>query len=106
MPDFTSVSAPTSEQGAAPDPGANTAPIPARATERDAGNGAAGQGETEAAHAAVVAEHHETAMEALALVGAHLHSGGRFADVGCGTGEVAAAMAERHFKVSATDGSP
>ena len=47
-----------------------------------------------------------TALEALALAGAHLHSGGRFADVGCGSGEIAEAMADRHFEVTANDGSP
>ncbi|MCF2533535.1 SIP domain-containing protein [Yinghuangia soli] len=57
------------------------------------------------AYAAENSGQYATAMEALALAGAHLHSGGRFADVGCGTGEIAAAMAERHFSVAASDGS-
>ncbi|WP_433235666.1 SIP domain-containing protein [Streptosporangium sp. CA-135522] len=48
----------------------------------------------------------QSAMEALALAAAHLHAGGRFADVGCGTGEIAAAMAERQFDVTASDASP
>ncbi|MFF5209447.1 SIP domain-containing protein [Streptosporangium sp. NPDC000396] len=48
---------------------------------------------------------YQSAMEALALAEAHLHSGGRFADVGCGAGEIAAAMAERHFEVWASDAS-
>lgn len=48
----------------------------------------------------------ETALEALMRAGGHLHEGGRFADVGCGSGEVAQAMAEREFTVTATDASP
>lgn len=47
-----------------------------------------------------------TALEALMLAGAHLHSGGRFADIGCGTGELAQAMAVRNFEVVANDYSP
>ncbi|MEV8631382.1 SIP domain-containing protein [Streptosporangium sp. NPDC051023] len=49
---------------------------------------------------------YQSAMEALALAAAHLHAGGRFADVGCGAGEIAAAMAEREFEVTANDASP
>ncbi|MEV6243395.1 SIP domain-containing protein [Lentzea sp. NPDC051838] len=44
-----------------------------------------------------------TALEALMLAGAHLHSGGRFADVGCGSGELAQAMAARNFEVVGND---
>ncbi|WP_051798559.1 SIP domain-containing protein [Catenuloplanes japonicus] len=48
----------------------------------------------------------ETALEALMQAGAHLHTGGRFADLGCGTGELAAAMAARGFEVTASDAGP
>ncbi|BCY11516.1 hypothetical protein L3i22_066040 [Actinoplanes sp. L3-i22] len=48
----------------------------------------------------------ETALEALMQAGAHLHTGGRFADIGCGSGELAAAMAQRGFEVTANDASP
>lgn len=50
--------------------------------------------------------HYVSAMEALALAGAHAHAGGRFADVGCRSGEIAEAMADRDFAVAAYDGSP
>ncbi|MDH2428000.1 SIP domain-containing protein [Sphaerisporangium sp. TRM90804] len=48
----------------------------------------------------------ETAVEAVLDAGAHLHSGGRFADVGCGRGEVSLVMAEWEFTVTAHDASP
>ncbi|GII63964.1 hypothetical protein Skr01_40490 [Sphaerisporangium krabiense] len=48
----------------------------------------------------------DTALEALAQAGAQRYSGGTFADVGCGSGEVAAAMAEDEFTVTARDASP
>ncbi|WP_344941652.1 SIP domain-containing protein [Sphaerisporangium flaviroseum] len=48
----------------------------------------------------------DSALEALMQAGVHLRSGGRLADVGCGTGEVALAMAECEFTVTAYDASP
>ncbi|WP_405145004.1 SIP domain-containing protein [Sphaerisporangium sp. NBC_01403] len=48
----------------------------------------------------------ESALDALMQAGGHLHEGGRFADVGCGSGDVALAMAEREFTVTAKDVSP
>jgi NADPH-dependent ferric siderophore reductase/SAM-dependent methyltransferase len=48
----------------------------------------------------------QAALEALMEAGAHLHVGGRFADVGCGSGELAQAMAQRDFDVTANDASP
>ena len=47
-----------------------------------------------------------TALEALAAAGALGYAGGRLADVGCGSGEVAEAMAVHGFAVTAVDGDP
>lgn len=47
-----------------------------------------------------------TALVALSMAEGALEEGGWFADVGCGTGEVARAMAERDFEVFASDASP
>ena len=47
-----------------------------------------------------------TALEALTAAGVSAHAGGRLADVGCGSGEVAEAMALRGFAVTAVDGDP
>jgi len=44
-----------------------------------------------------------TAVEALELAGLN---GGRLADIGCGSGEITRAMAERGYTVSASDFSP
>jgi SAM-dependent methyltransferase len=44
-----------------------------------------------------------TAMEALELAGL---TGGRLADIGCGSGEITRAMAERGYAVAASDISP
>jgi trans-aconitate methyltransferase len=44
-----------------------------------------------------------SAIEALELAGLH---GGRLADIGCGSGEITRAMAERGYAVSASDVSP
>ncbi|MGW2545177.1 methyltransferase domain-containing protein, partial [Kitasatospora sp. NPDC001574] len=78
-------------------PAATSAPLAAP------GGGAAWKAE---AYASENSGQFVTALEALALAGAHLHSGGRLADVGCGSGEIAEAMADRHFEVVANDGSP
>ncbi|WP_262851024.1 class I SAM-dependent methyltransferase, partial [Sphaerisporangium corydalis] len=48
----------------------------------------------------------ETALDALMQAGTHLREGGRLADIGCGSGEVALAMAEGEFTVTAIDASP
>lgn len=46
-----------------------------------------------------------SAMESLTLVGDLVVTGGRFADIGCGTGEVARKMARRGLSVFACDAS-
>ncbi|MGQ5640882.1 MULTISPECIES: class I SAM-dependent methyltransferase [unclassified Streptomyces] len=55
--------------------------------------------------AQVNAPHVRTALTALQLTGAALEQGGAFAEIGCGTGEVARFVAERGFEVWASDAS-
>ncbi|MFH7598924.1 methyltransferase domain-containing protein [Streptomyces racemochromogenes] len=55
--------------------------------------------------AQVNAPHVKTALAALSLTGEALERGGAFAEIGCGTGEVARFVAERGFEVWATDAS-
>lgn len=57
-------------------------------------------------YAQVNAPHLRTALAALSLTGDALHRGGAFADIGCGTGEIARTAAERGFEVRAVDASP
>ncbi|MER6914096.1 class I SAM-dependent methyltransferase [Streptomyces sp. NPDC000594] len=54
----------------------------------------------------VNADQVQGALAALDLVPELLTAGGRLADVGCGTGEVAVAMARRGLRVDASDVSP
>ncbi|MCI3150389.1 SAM-dependent methyltransferase [Streptomyces sp. GB4-14] len=55
--------------------------------------------------AQVNAPHVKTALAALQLTGDALERGGAFAEIGCGTGEVARFVAERGFEVWASDAS-
>lgn len=55
--------------------------------------------------AQVNAPHVRTALAALQLTGDALERGGAFAEIGCGTGEVARFVAERGFEVWASDAS-
>lgn len=57
-------------------------------------------------YAQVNAPHLRTALAALDLAGDALQQGGAFADIGCGTGEIARTAAERGFEVRAVDASP
>ncbi|WP_172381456.1 methyltransferase domain-containing protein [Streptomyces sp. MNP-20] len=57
-------------------------------------------------YAQVNAPHIKTALAALERAGGALDKGGTFAEIGCGTGEVARAVAERGFDVWASDASP
>lgn len=57
-------------------------------------------------YAQVNAPHIRTALAALSLTGDALQQGGAFADIGCGTGEIARTAAERGFDVRAVDASP
>lgn len=56
--------------------------------------------------AQVNAPHVRTALAALAFTGDALERGGAFAEIGCGTGDIARTVAERGFEVWASDASP
>ncbi|MEU9268778.1 methyltransferase domain-containing protein [Streptomyces sp. NPDC048251] len=57
-------------------------------------------------YAQVNTPHVKTALAALSLAGDVLEQGGAFAEIGCGTGEIARTAAERGFDVWACDASP
>lgn len=56
-------------------------------------------------YAKVNAPHLRTALAALSLAGDALEQGGAFAEIGCGTGDLARIAAERGFEVWASDAS-
>ncbi|MFD7502854.1 class I SAM-dependent methyltransferase [Streptomyces sp. NPDC059850] len=58
------------------------------------------------AYAQINAPHVRTALAALSLTGDAMARGGAFAEIGCGTGEIARTAAERGFEVWASDASP